>query len=269
MREIVVALGVPSRTLYGLIKSGFVTPARGPRRQFRFSFQDILVLKTAHGLMAGAVPRRKITRAVRALRRQLPAHMPLAGLRIQAVGDRVVVQEKSHAWEPETGQGVLTFEVVPDANRLRLIESREETASPASIDEWFAVALALEGEDPEGACERYREIIAMDASYVDAYINCGRLLHEANELADAERLYRAACEACEACASLSFNLAVLLEDAGRVDEAIAAYQQALQCDPDHRDSHYNLARLFEANDRPQHAIRHFNQYRTLAKSTAK
>jgi len=206
---------------------------------------------------------------VRALRRQLPAHIPLAGLRIQAVGDRVVVQEKSHAWEPETGQGVLTFDVVPDENRLRLIESREETASPASIDEWFAVALALESADPQGACERYREIIAMDSSYVDAYINCGRLLHEANELADAEQLYRAAVAACEACASLSFNLGVLLEDAGRVDEAITAYQQALQCDPDHRDSHYNLARLFEANDRPQHAIRHFNQYRALAKSTAK
>lgn len=266
MRDIVAALGVPSRTLYGLIKSGYVHPERGPRRQFLFSFQDILVLKTAHGLLASAVPRRKITRAVRALRRQLPSHIPLAGLRIQAVGDRVVVQEKSHAWEPETGQGVLTFEVVPDETQLRLIDPAENTTPRESIDEWFEAALALEASDPEGACQRYREIISMDATCVDAYINCGRLLHEANELADAERVYRAAIAACEACASLNFNLGVLLEDAGRADEAISAYQQALQCDPDHRDSHYNLARLFEADHRPQHAIRHFNRYRALTRT---
>jgi tetratricopeptide (TPR) repeat protein len=54
---------------------------------------------------------------------------------------------------------------------------------------------------------------------------------------------------------------VLLEDQGRSDAAIAAYHQALECDPDHGDSHHNLARLYEANGCVQHAIRHFNHYR--------
>jgi Tfp pilus assembly protein PilF len=58
---------------------------------------------------------------------------------------------------------------------------------------------------------------------------------------------------------------VLLEDQDRRDEATGAYQQALQCDPDHSDSHHNLARIFEASGRVQHAIRHFNHYRRFTK----
>jgi tetratricopeptide (TPR) repeat protein len=83
----------------------------------------------------------------------------------------------------------------------------------------------------------------------------------AREWQAAENLYRKGISACEACATLFFNLGVLLEDQHRSAEAIATYQQALQCDPEHRDSHHNLARLYEASGRVQHAIRHFSHYR--------
>jgi len=45
--------------------------------------------------------------------------------------------------------------------------------------------------------------------------------------------------------------------------ALAAYQTALEEDPDLADCHYNLARLYEALGKPQHAIRHLGQYRRL------
>jgi tetratricopeptide (TPR) repeat protein len=265
VREVATTLRISSRAVYGLVKSGFVTPLRDPRRRLQFSFQDILVLKTASRLMAASVPRRKVTRAVAALRKHLPAELPLAGLRISAVGDRIAVQSIGRTWDAESGQGLFAFDVLSGDGGIRLIEARESATSEPNIDVWFGEALALEDSDQVGARELYMRIIATDEQHLESYINCGRLLHLAREWQAAERLYRKGIAACEACATLFFNFGVLLEDQDRFDEAIAAYQQALQRDPDHRDSHHNLARLFEASGRMQHAIRHFNHYRRSIK----
>jgi tetratricopeptide (TPR) repeat protein len=265
VREVATALRMSSRRVYGLVRSGFVTPVRGPRQRLQFSFQDMLLLKAASGLIAAAIPQRQVTRAVAALRRQLPSELPVAGLRIRAVGHRVVVQSIGQIWDAESGQGLFTFDVTPGTDSIRFIEGVGPAASNSHIDRWFAEALSLEDSDAAAARDRYQRIIAADEQHVEAYINCGRLLHEAGEWQSAERLYRKAVATCEACATLFFNLGVLLEDLERFEEAIAEYQAALRCDPDHRDSHHNLARLFEASGRVQHAIRHFNHYRRLSK----
>ena len=265
VREVATTLRMSSRAVYGLVRSGFVTPARDPRRRLQFSFQDILLLKTASRLIAASIPRRKETRAVAALRRRLPAELPLAGLRISAVGDRIAVQSIGRTWDAETGQGMFAFDVLAGDGGIRLIEPSEPVKAEPDVDDWFARALSLENSDPVAAREQYLHIIAADDQHVESYINCGRLLHLAREWAAAELVYRNGIAACGTCATLFFNLAVLLEDRDRFDEAIAAYQQALQCEPDHRDSHHNLARLFEASGRVQHAIRHFNHYRRCSK----
>lgn len=265
VREVATALRMSNRAVYGLVKSGFVTPLRGPRRRLQFSFQDILLLKTASRLIAAQIPRRQVTRAVVALRKRLPSELPLAGLRISAVGDRIAVQSIGRTWDAESGQGIFAFDVTPSDGGIRVIETTEPVAPEPHSDDWFAEALALEDSDCMAAREQYQRIIAADERHLESYINCGRLLHEAHDWEAAERLYRNGIAACEASATLFFNFGVLLEDQQRSDEAIAAYQQALQCDPDHRDSHHNLARLFEASGRMQHAIRHFNHYRRFSK----
>jgi hypothetical protein len=261
VREVTTALRMSSRAVYGLVKSGFVTPGRGPRRRLQFSFQDILLLKTASRLIAASVPRRKVTRAVAALRRRLPAELPLAGLRISAVGDRVAVQSVGRTWDAESGQGIFAFDVWAGEGGIRVIESIAPPLSEPDVDNWFTEALSLEESDSAAAQERYRQIIAADLQHSESYINCGRLLHLARDWTGAERLYREGIASCAPCAMLFFNLGVLLEDQELYPEAIAAYQQALQCEPDHLDSHHNLARLFETTGRLQHAIRHFNHYR--------
>lgn len=265
VHEVATTLRMSSRAVYGLVRSGFVKPVRGPRRRLQFSFQDILLLKTATGLIAAAVPRRRVTRAVEALRKRLPSELPLAGLRIRAVGDRIVVQSMDHTWDAESGQGVFAFDVTAANTGIRVIETTVPMLSAPNVDGWFAQALELEESDSAAARQQYQRIIAADEHHLEAYINCGRLFHEARDWTTAERLYREGIVACEACATLYFNLGVVLEDQERSEEAIAAYQQALQCDPDHRDSHHNLARLFEASGRVQHAIRHFNHYRRIGK----
>jgi len=60
-----------------------------------------------------------------------------------------------------------------------------------------------------------------------------------------------------------FNFGVLLEDLGRSGPALDAYMIAIGSDPTLADCHYNLARLYEAAGKVQHAIRHLGQYRRL------
>src|SRR5438876_1172541 len=55
VREVEKLLRLPSSTIRGLVKAGFVSPARGPRNTFRFSFQDLIVLRTAQALAADPV----------------------------------------------------------------------------------------------------------------------------------------------------------------------------------------------------------------------
>src|SRR5204863_131595 len=94
-------------------------------------------------------------------------------------------------------------------------------------------------------------------------LRTARALLEAGRTEEADAVYRQALAQIGPDPLLLFNQGVLLEDLGRSAAALAAYQTALEGDPDLADCHYNLARLYEALGKPQHAIRHLGQYRRL------
>ena len=68
LRSLQSLLGVSRRVLSGLIEAGFVHPARGRRNELRFSFQDVVVLRTAFQLQSAKVSSRKIIRALAKLK---------------------------------------------------------------------------------------------------------------------------------------------------------------------------------------------------------
>src|SRR5439155_7626966 len=78
----------------------------------------------------------------------------------------------------------------------------------------------------EQAAERYRQVIEMDRSFVDAWNNLGNVLAE-------------------------------LEDHG---EAIEALQTVLRLDPGFADAHYNLADVLEQAGRHRDAARHWRAF---------
>ncbi len=262
--EVEQLLGLSRGTIRALIDAGFVSPQRGPRRAWLFSFQDLIVLRTARSLAEAKVPAKRITASVQALRKRLPESMPLSGLRISAVGDRVVVREGASRWQAESGQYLLAFEGDPAAGSLSIIERKREGA-PQGAESWFERALELEAGDPEGAAQAYGRAIEADAAFVDAHLNLGLLLHDHGRLAQAELVYRDGLRACGGAPLLHYNLAVLLEDMERKEEALAEYESALSIDPRMADGHYNLALLCRDLGRPKDAIRHMAQYRRLTK----
>ena len=250
-------------TIRALVAAGFVSPTRGPGNSWRFSFQDLIVLRTAQGLAEAKVPQRRITRAVRELRRHLPERMPLSGLSISAVADQVVVREGRSRWQADSGQYLLEFEGNPAKGRLEVIE-RDPTPQLNDAQGWIDQAAALEDDDPRAAVDAYQQAIEADPSRVDARINLGRLLHESRRFAKAEQVYRAALEECGGDPLLLFNLGVLLDDLNRRTAAIEAYSAALRLDPTMADAHYNIALLYQKTGKAQEAIRHLAQYKRLA-----
>ena len=250
-------------TIRALVAAGFVSPTRGPGNSWRFSFQDLIVLRTAQGLAEAKVPQRRITRAVRELRRHLPERMPLSGLSISAVADQVVVREGRSRWQADSGQYLLEFEGNPAKGRLEVIE-RDPTPQLNDAQGWIDQAAALEDDDPRAAVDAYQQAIEADPSRIDARINLGRLLHESRRFAKAEQVYRAALEECGGDPLLLFNLGVLLDDLNRRTAAIEAYSAALRLDPTMADAHYNIALLYQKTGKAQEAIRHLAQYKRLA-----
>lgn len=230
VREVEKLLHLSRSTIRSLVHAGFVSPARGPRRAWLFSFRDLIVLRTAQALAVARVPRQRITRSMRDLRRYLPESMPLSGLSIGAEADRVVVREGAHRWRADSGQYLLAFGGDPSNGSLSVLE---RPAPPAEDD-------------------------------AEAYIDRGVELHGRGKLAEAEKAYRDALAFHGPHAVALFNLGVLLEDLKRADEAAEAYRSALREDPRFADCHYNLALLSETLGRPRDAIRHMAQYRRLA-----
>ncbi len=269
VRDVERMLRLSRGTIRGLVARGFIRPARGPRRELRFSFQDLILLRAARALAQAKVPRRRISHSLAELRRSLPETVPLSGLNICAVGERVVVRRGDRRWNVDSGQYLLELDVSLTEGSLRILEVAPAAQPPMllqqgiSADSWFDRALAAEEQDATAAIEAYRTCCALDATHLPARINLGRLLHEAGEHAEAERVYREGLATEEPSAVLQFNLGVLLEDTGRLEEAVQCYLQAITSDPDLADAHFNLARLYEQQGKTQHAIRHLGCYRRL------
>src|SRR2546428_11513427 len=94
-RDVERLVPLPRSRIRSFVEAGFVSPARGPRNAWRFSFQDLIVLRTAQTLAAANVTHQRITRSVKELRRRLPHSMPLSGLNISAEADSVVGREEA------------------------------------------------------------------------------------------------------------------------------------------------------------------------------
>jgi tetratricopeptide (TPR) repeat protein len=265
LRGIQSMLGLSRGVISALVDAGFVAPTRGRRGELRFSFQDVVLLRTAHSLQQAQIPARKILRSLRRLKETLPGELPLTGLRITAVGSEIAVKEGDTHWQADSGQLLIDFEVRPaPAGNVAVLVKRGPAAAPSEDPaDWFNRALQLEGRDPASAEAAYRRAIALAPEWADPYLNLGIVLCEAGRAAEAAALYRDALGHCPREALLHFNLAVALEDLREPAQALAHYEACIELAPRFADAHFNTARLHEQLGHATRAIRHYSEYRRL------
>jgi tetratricopeptide (TPR) repeat protein len=268
-REVADLLGISAQRVRSLVRSGVLSPHSNAKGRLEFSFQDLVLLRTAKGLADAKLKPRKILSALRALAQQLPADRPLSGVRVQIDGDRVIVRDNSTTWEPESKQTLLDFNVQELGQRVAPLARdsvQRALRSAENADELFEAALESEQIGANGEAElAYRRVLETDFDHVAARINLGRLRHQAHALDDAERLYREALALEPNHPTARFNLGVVLEDRGKTKEAIAEYVEAARLDPRVADVHFNLARLYQQTGDEQAALRHFSRFRALTR----
>jgi len=291
-QEVTRMLGLTPGRLRAYLRAGFLSPERGEGGKLQFSFRDLLMLRTAEGLVAERIPPRRVLRALRKLRARVPEARPLTELQFSAEGEHVVVRDGVARWQPESGQVLLSFAsdaLVPQEAPIAAFPTRRSPptgadATPAfpgqgpapepsplelpadlSADDLQRIGCSLEESDPRGAEQAYSRLLELDPNHADGHINLGRLLHEAGQLARAEEHYRRALELRAGDPTATFNLAVVIEDLGRIEEALDQYEQAVAADRRNPDAHFNAARLYEKAGKHAAAIRHLRAYRELTR----
>src|SRR5580692_9296005 len=215
--------GLPASAVRSLTRAGHINPVKRGGR-LHYSFQDLLMLRTASALRSASISAQRINRTLQTLRSTLPAGASLDQRSLTALGNQIAVREGKVLWESESGQYVLALDIGEARGGLHVITRQPPSPPPGdSADDHYARAFVLEDKD-------------------------------------AERIYRGSQQQEPL---LAFNLAVLLEDLNREPDAIVAYREALALDPQLADAHFNLARLYERARNPKASLRHLLAYRRM------
>ena len=262
-REVADLIGLKTDQIRHYVRRDLVHPAKGERGEYRFHFQDVVLLRTAKALLDADVSTRKAYKVLLKLKDELDQVKSLAAVRIFADGNNVVVREENQLWNAESGQGHLDFSVRELASNVAEIANKNldaaRRAGDLDSDEWYNLGLDLEEVDPDKAPEAYMRAIELDADNADAHVNLGRLLQIKGDLKRAKRHYERALKAVSSHQLAYYNLGTIFDELDELEQATRYYRRA----PGVPEAHYNLARIFEVKGDELSAQRHLRRYRQL------
>jgi tetratricopeptide (TPR) repeat protein len=245
-----------------------VDPDRTRGGHYRYSFQDIVLLRAARRLSGPRMGTRRIAEILNELSQTLPADRSLSSVQLRRVGSHILARDAEALWDPESGQTLLDFDSAVRENVAELPVNCYGVRETDNAADWFDLALEYEnGGSNEEAERAYRRACERDPLHVNSRINLGRLRHSAEALEEAEALYREALEIDADHPIALFNLGVVLEDRDKIDAAIDCYKRSIAADPEIAEAHYNLARLYVRQESETDAIRHYARYKALTRPT--
>ena len=162
--DVARVLGVSPPRVRAMVRAGWCRPGRAGRA-YTFDFQDLVLLRTAHGLLRRACRRGGSSGRSASCSASCPPIGRSPACASTPTGGSVVVRDGDAVWQPDSGQLLLDFAVDELARqqrrRARRAPARPRQPRGASAGEnrpadWFERALALEDDDPEAARAAYR-----------------------------------------------------------------------------------------------------------------
>jgi tetratricopeptide (TPR) repeat protein len=262
--EVSELIGLKPTQVRHFVRRSLVEPARGERGEYRFGFQDVVLLRTAKGLLDSRVSSRRALRALLNVRSGLGDRKRLAAVRIFADGNHVLVREQNRLWEAESGQTQFDFEPGEPARQIARLGDREEAIvvrEPDTLDsdDWYNLGLDLEDARSPRAMDAYLKAIELNPKNADAFVNLGRLLQLEGDIKRAKRRYEQALELVPNHQLALYNLGTVFDELNELESAAEYYLRA----PAVPDAHFNLSRLFELLGDELAARRHMRSYRQL------
>ena len=272
-KDVAKILKISEAKVRAFVKDGFVEPARGERREFYFSFQDIVVLRAASEL-GKAVSAKKIHRALRQLRSQLPTGRALAGVQIVAQGNEICVQEGQQLWSAESGQAIMDFRVSDVAELVAPLAQASVSDEDGEygdwpVEHWLTLGEELEAYAPDEAQEAYVRALEIDPSLTHVYFLLAKLMQDLGDLPAAAEYYRLGLSQAPQDGESWFNFALILEELGHAPDAIRAYLSAINAEDPCREAHYYVARLYDLDGQCDEAIQHLDAYKEVLSTRPK
>ena len=261
--EVSELIGLKPAQVRHFVRRSLLMPERGEHGEYRFDFQDVVLLRTAKGLLEARVSPRRALRALLKVRSGLHDAKGLASVRIFADGDSVLVRQGNRLWEAETGQSHFDFHAgaagleVAQIGPRKLIVTRQPDALDS--DDWYNLGLDLEDANSPRAMDAYAKALELNPRNADAHVNLGRLLQLHGDIKRARRHYERALVVVPNHQLALYNLGTVFDELNEFDAAAEYYQRA----PAVPDAHYNLSRIFEILGDELAARRHMRNYRRL------
>lgn len=111
--EVARLAGLPPERIRRLVRCGVLVPRRSRTGRYLYSFQDIVLLRTAQTLRRGNAVERRLWKVLGALAQTLPSDRALASVRMGVAGKKLTVRERNESWEADSGQAVFEFAPPP------------------------------------------------------------------------------------------------------------------------------------------------------------
>lgn len=256
----------PGRLRYWA-KTGFLAPSAKRGRRKLYTFQDLIGIRAAKGLLDAGLPLQQVRKSVDAIRAALPKVVrPLSELRVVAEGQAMLVRDEAATFEPRTGQLVLDFSV----GSLREDVVRTLRPEPSPEEMRAAYEFYLEGcrldEDPATFAEAeaaYLAALKLDPTLTNALTNLGNLRYRQGREAEAVALYRQALAIDPEQPEALYNLGFVHAENGEAAAAVPFFEAATRADPGFADAHFHLAAAYEATGQKAAAREHWSIYLEL------
>jgi tetratricopeptide (TPR) repeat protein len=255
--ELLRILRLTARQLAAWEKAELVAAAES------YSFFDLIQIKKIRDLCARKVRPAVIRRSLDAMQKQVAGmENPLLEAGAFSTGHRIAFRHEGRLVEPIAGQFMFDFSPRDKVVTSTMSPLVKPGPVPADVAGLFAQGIALE-EDPNTqtqAIAAYQRVLELDPEHAAAHINLGTLHYNRQDYALSEKHYRAAIAVDARYALAYFDLGNVLDETGRVAEAIQAYNTALQLAPTYGDAHYNVALAYEKIREPRKALKHWRAY---------
>lgn len=245
-------------------RSGFLSPSGNHGARRRYTFQDLIGIRSVKTLLDKGVTIQKARGFVKSIRQKIPqSSHPLDRLRIMGDSKTVTVVDEDREFEAASGQLLLDFrvrdfekEVVAKFPEIGLDKTER------SAYEWYLEGCRLDENEATLALaeEAYHRAIHLDPTLANAYTNLGNLMYRSGYPEDAKTLYNKAIEVDTNQPEAHYNLGFIEFEHGNLESAETCFSVAVELDSMFADAHFNVAITLFRLGRLERARAHLQSY---------
>ncbi len=135
---------------------------------------------------------------------------------------------------------------------------------PRAFVVWNIVGAANKGLNQiADAYKAFTKVTELNPNYADGFYNLGIILQDQGRLDEAITSYKKALALKPDYAEAHNNMGNTLKEQGQLDEAIASYEQALSIKPDYADAFYNIGNVLKDQGKLEDAIASYERALSL------